>query len=150
LNAYKFVSRINQLSDSAADIVLADIEQTRQGVYDISFDYYLNGMPVRFGSDVQAGNGNKLVHAISIQADSVRVLKCEWLLRDFIQSGKGNYNDRFVDLMNLTGQSFGEMKINDVLTGYFIKSTSDEKLAPSMLIELKNKTMVQIEMPKGD
>jgi hypothetical protein len=151
LNTYKFINRINQLSDSAADIVLTDIEtdKTRQGVYDISFDYYLKGMPVRFGSDVRVGNGDKLVHAVNIQADSKKVLKCEWLLRDFTQSGKNNYNDRFIDLMSLTKHSFDEKKlnINDVLTGYFIESTRNEQLAPKMLIELKDKSTVQIEMP---
>lgn len=150
LNAYKFISRINQLSDSAADIVLTDIVEKRQGVYAISFDYYLNGMPVRLGSDVRAGNGDKLAHAVNIQADSKKVLKCEWLLRDFSQYAKGNYNDRFIDLINLTGQSFDKIKINNVITGYFIETTIDEKLTPKMLIELKDKTMVQIEMPKGD
>jgi hypothetical protein len=152
LNAYLFVNRINQLSDSAADIVLSDIEPNRQGVFNISFDYYLNGMPVRFGSEVQSGNGVNLAHAVNITADSKRVLTCDWLLRDFIQSGKENYNDRFIDLMNTTGQSFGEMMINNVITGYFINSTDDRKIVPKMLIELKDKTIVPIEMPleKGD
>jgi hypothetical protein len=156
LNAYIFVNRINQLSDTAADIVLTDIEETNQGIFDISFDYYLKGMPVRLGTDVQVESGGKqLVHAINITADSKRVLTCEWLLRDFTQSGKHDYNDRFTELMSLTGLTFDEiktMKINNVITGYSIKSKSDEKLVPNMMIEFKDKKMVQIEMPveKGD
>ncbi len=154
LNAYKFIDKINQLSDSAADIMLTNIEpdKVNQGIYNISFDYYLNGMPVKFGPDVRAGNGDQLAHAINIQADGKKVLKCEWLLKDFAQSAKGNYNDRFVELMNTTKHGYDKIKINNVITGYFIKSAGDQKLMPMMLIELKDKSMVEIEMPveKGD
>ena len=152
LNAYNFIYRINQLSDSTAEIILTNIAEMRQGVYNISFDYYLNGLPARLGPDIRAGNGNKPEHAINIQADSKRILKCDWLLRDFNQTGKNNYNDRLLDVMSLAGNEFDarKMEIDDVLTGYYIESENDEKLMPKLLIELKDKTTIQIEMPKGD
>lgn len=153
LNAYKFVDRINQLSETTADIVLASVEEKQQGIFSFSFDYRLKGMPVKFELDMKDGNG-KLTHAINIQADSKRVLKCDWALRDFAQGAKGSYNDRFVDmdLVRFTGKEVEEMNIRDMRSGYFINSVSDSVLKPMLLIEMKDKLTFQIEMPskKGD
>lgn len=152
LNAYKFVDRINQLSETTADIVLASVEEKQQGIFSFSFDYRLKGMPVKLELDMKDGNDQKLKHAISIQADSKRVLKCDWLLRDFAQGKKDNFNDRFLELITLTGRNFEEMKIQDMHYGYFINSGSDSVLKPMLLIDMKDKSTIPIEMPseKGD
>lgn len=154
LNAYKFVARINDLSESAADIILTGVVENPQGIFSFSFDYRLMGMPVKLEMSMKDENNKKLVHTINIQANNERVLKCEWLLRDFVQGTKRSYNDRFIDmdLMGLTGLVFDEMHIKDMRPGYYIDSTYANVLKPMLLIDMKDKTSFQIEMPieKGD
>jgi hypothetical protein len=149
-NAYKLVDRINRLSNTDANILLSDITEMRTGVYKISFDYYLDDMKVRLDNGFKTRNGTELKHAIKIQADSKRVLECEWLMRDFSNAKKGKYDDRYMDLMPKSGFAFDELPMNDVKSGYLIKSSGDETLRPSLLIDLKDNSILQIEMTEGD
>ena len=154
LNAYKFVARINDLSETTADIVLTAVEDNQQGIYSFRFDYRLKGMPVKMEMSMKDDKGKDLSHAINIQANDDRVLKCEWLLRDFVQGIKRDYNDRFLDmdLLRLTGIAFEEMYIKDMRSGYYIDSTYVKSIKPKLLIDMKDKSNFQIEMPpeKGD
>lgn len=152
LNAYKFVARINEISEPTADIVLTSVQEKQAGVFGFSFDYRLKGMPVKVKVDMKYGNVQSLEHAINIQADSRRVLKCEWFLRDFIQNAKVGYNDRFTDVLGPTGMDYLDMKIQDMRSGYFINSSSDIVLKPMLLIKMKDESDLQIDMlpEKGD
>jgi hypothetical protein len=149
-NAYKLVDKINRLSNTDASILLSNIAEVRTGVYEISFDYYLDDMKVRLDNGFKTRNGTELKHAIKIQADSKRVLECEWLMRDFSNAKKGKYDDRYMDLMPKSGFAFDELPMNDVKSGYLIKSSGDETLRPSLLIDLKDNSILQIEMTEGD
>ena len=152
--AYKFIAEINQITDTDASIILASVQELQQGIFSFGFDYRLNGMPVKADVEMKDGSGQKLQHAIVIQADSKRVLKCDWLLRDFKQGKKSNYNDRFADLelLKYTGLAFDQLHIQHMRPGYFMGSGGDSILKPVLLLDMKDKTSFQVEMPseKGD
>ena len=152
LKAYKFVAGIGGISETAADIVLTSVEEKQQGSFSFGFDYKLEGMPVKLELDMKDGSGQKLKHAISIQADSNRVLKCDWLLRDFVQGEKGNYIDRFIDVLAETGVVYKEIQMWDMHSGYFINSAGVSVLKPMLLIDMKDRSTFQVEMPleKGE
>jgi hypothetical protein len=74
LNAYKLIARVSEISEGDADIVLTSVEEKQKGVFEFGFDYKLKGMYVKMEVDLKDGSGQKLSHAISIRADSTRVL----------------------------------------------------------------------------
>lgn len=150
LNAYKFVARVKKLLEPTAAIELTSVEKMPSGAYSFSFDYKLEGMSVQV--DMHGMEGQDLKHAAVIQADSKRVLKCDWILRDFSENGKGEYNDRLFDASNKAGLIYEELKIRDLRSGYFINSNSARILKPMLLMDMIGGQPLQIAMlPKeGD
>jgi hypothetical protein len=152
LNAYKFIAEINDRIENTGDIALTSVKSVSEGVYEFGFDYKAYGMPVRVNIDSKDVNSEKLDHAIIVQADSSRVLKCDWLLRTFAKGGQSNYNDRFIDLLESAGKFFPDLSIQDVYTCYVIDSSGKELLKPVLLIKIKGEGDLVIEMiaEKGD
>ncbi|MGE5613623.1 MAG: hypothetical protein ACM3XR_04395 [Bacillota bacterium] len=154
LNAYNFVAGIRGLLGTNVDIALASINEskTRQGVYEIAFDYRIEGMPVMVDIDLRDGIAGKLSHAISIQADRKRVLKCAALLKDFVQAGQRGYNDRLIDLLGQSGMGYKDINVQEIYNGYCIDSPDAEVLGPALLVYLKDGRVVTLDMApeKGD
>lgn len=153
LKAYQFIADISELLEDDVDIRLTNVQQLQQGVYSFGFDYRLRGLPVRVELAVRDGE-DELLHAIEIQADSNRVLKCNWMMRDFDHEVRGYYNDRFwdLDLVRLTGLEHEEMSVQDMRPGYFINSTVEQTLTPRFIMDMKDGSFFAIEMPaqEGD
>jgi len=149
-NTYKFIDRVIKLQNESADIVLASAEEIRQGVFSFSFDYRLDGMAVFVDMERNDGSGGRLTNAINITADSKRVLKCEWLLRDFERGNEGYYNESFLDLAKNTGYSYTDMHIQDMRPGYYIGSTDYSLLTPALIIRMKDKSVLPIEMTRRE
>lgn len=154
LNTYKFVAGIKGLLGSTADIAITSINESKinQGVYEIGFDYRVGGMPVMVNIDLKSGTAGKLSHAISIIADGKRVLKCDALLKDFVQGQKSGYNDRFIDLLGQSGMGYKDMNIKDMCSGYCIDSPDIEVLRPALFINSKDGENIKLDMTpeKGD
>lgn len=152
LQAYQFIAEIYNHFDSPADIVLTSVEKLTGEIYRFGFDYKVSGMIVKVdieSKDVSGskdGPGSRLGHAIEIQSDAKRVLKCDWLLKKFERSGGGNYDDRFNYLLESSGISFRDMSIRDIYPCYFIDSPSAEQLRPSLLIETKDRGNISVKM----
>ena len=147
LNAYKFVAAINDRVENTAAITLTSVETLSEGVYQFGFDYKVDGMPIKVGIDTK---DRKLDHAISIQADSSRVLKCDWLLKRFMEGAQSSYNDRFIDLLESSGTFFPDLRIQDILSCYVIEDSSKELLKPALLIRTKDQRDLVIEMIPGE
>jgi hypothetical protein len=151
--AYQFIADISELMTADVDIRLTNVKQLRQGVYSFGFDYRLKELPVRVQLAVRDGE-EELLHAIEIQADGNRVLKCNWFMRDLIRDARGYYNDRFwdLDLVRLTGLEHEQMNIQDMHPGYFISSTEEQTVTPQFLIDMKDGSFFALEMParEGD
>lgn len=139
LNAYQFVGRTKELYESEADIALTLVEKKAGGVYKFTFDYRIDGMPIKVEYGMKDGSGNKLNHAISILADNRRVLECDWLIKNFKQYKTGFYNDRMLELMGRERILFDDIDIQQIDTGYYVSNAYTEFLEPALIIETKDK-----------
>lgn len=152
LNTYQFIAEINNQFESPADIVLTLVEEQPSGIYRFGFDYKIAGLPVKVDIESKDGSGSKdgpdsrLEHAIEIQADTKRVLKCDWLLKKFERSGGGNYDDRFNYLLESSGMSFRDLNIQDIYPCYFVDFPSAVQLRPALLIKTKDRGDISVEM----
>lgn len=146
LNAYKLVDRIKEIMNPGTDIILSGATEVQTGVFNFTFDYRLKGMPVVIDVDTKDASGRKLENAISINADSKRVLKCDWLLRDFEYKTGGNFNDRFMDIARLSGMNYEDMPIRDMRAGYYVSTTGRKPLKPLLIIWMKDKPLVWLAM----
>lgn len=146
INAYKLIARIQSALKMSSDIRLTEIEENLDGSRTFGFDYRINGMPVKVSVGLKNAGGNKLEHAISITADSKRVLECDWLLMEFAQGTDVKYNDRFMDLLDFNGINFTDLSIRDIAAGYFVGSTDEETLEPALIVRQKNKDDLLLNM----
>lgn len=147
VNAYRFIKQINRISNSKAGIYLSSIDDSKQGYYTLSFDYEIGGMPVFTNYPLKNQNSDNAANAITIEVNSTRVLKCTWVIRDFSQSGRNRYNDRFGDLMSTNGVKYSDMKIDDINIGYVVDSKNEKLLRPLMVIEKKDSGIQTVKMP---
>ncbi len=153
LNAYGFVKKAVSLTDSKADIYLSGAEKTASGAYRFKFDYLINGEPVYIQMPGTGNGENTVANAITVEANSKRVINGYVVLRDFSISGKSNYNDRFLEIMKTSPLTFSQVQIKDIGVGYVIGSENDRSLKPVMVIENKGVPGIQaFAMPeqKGD
>jgi len=150
-NAYQFISEIYDKIRIPTDIVLASVKELSSGVYQFGFDYKIGGLPVRVDIDSKDGDG-RMKHAIVVQADSKRVLKCDWLLKEFMRESTGNYDERFNYLLQSSGIDFRNLSIQDIYPCYYISSPDKKSLNPVLLFITKNQGNIPIEMipEKGD
>ncbi|NLK87316.1 MAG: hypothetical protein GX279_07490 [Clostridiaceae bacterium] len=146
MNVYQFVVRKMELYDTQADITLTSVEKKAAGIYKFGFDYRIDGMPVRIDYDMKDGNGDKLQHAISIMADSKRVLECDWLFRNFRQVGYGKYNDRLLELMGKYEILFSGINIQQIDTGFYIDNKQKVVLEPALIIDTKEDDTVLLNL----
>ncbi len=146
MNAYQFVARVKELYDSEADIVLTSVEKRAGGLYKIAFDYRIDGMPVKVEYDMKNGSGGKLRHAISILADSERVLECDCLITNLETIKIGMYNDRALELMGREKILFDNINIQQMDVGYYINDNNKNSLEPALMIETKNEDMIYLDL----
>ncbi len=152
LHAYQFIAEIYNQFESSADIVLTSVEKLPSGIYRFGLDYKVAGMPVKVNveskdaGESKDSSGTRLEHAIEIQADTKRVLKCDWLLKKLERSGGGNYDDRFNYLLESSGMSFRDLSIQDIYPCYFVGFPSAEQLRPALLIKTKDRRDISVEM----
>lgn len=122
-NAVEFIRKA-RLLPQGAEIFLSDFRGEGANSYQITFDYRIGGIPVSFDYDLQGRDnsnpGAGLKGAITIEANSRRVLKCWWILRSFeiSREGKKPYNVLFSDFMDLafSKENYADLK-NDKTFG---------------------------------
>lgn len=146
LNAYKFIARIHNMLNTDTEIKLAYIDKKTDGSYVFGFDYALDGLTAKVSIGSKDANVSKLENAIRIQANSERVLSCDWLLKQFRKGSKGNYNDRFTDLLYPNGVNFKDLRIQDIAPGYFIGSTDSKTLSPVLIVRQNEKGDICLNM----
>ena len=152
LNAYVFIKKAASLTNTKADIYLSGLEPPQNGIYQFSFDYMINGYPVHINL-ASAGSGAEPTNAISIKANSKRVLYCKFIIRNFEAAGKNNYNDRLTDVMSDSNINYKKLQIKDMGVGYVINSVEDKLLAPYLVLENKGTPgLITKKLPeqKGD
>lgn len=152
LNAYGFIKKVESLTGTQADIYLSGISPPQNGAYKFTFDYMINGFPVHIDL-ASAGSVGEISNAITIEANSKRVLNCQLIIRDFSAAGKNKYYDRFTDVMSDSKIDKKQVHIKDMGVGYIISSIDDKQLAPYMVLENKGtQGLITKKLPeqKGD
>lgn len=146
LHAYQFVARIEEIYDSEAELKLTDVRKRAGGIYEFGFDYRIGGMPVRTYVEMKDGNGNILRHAVTILADSNRVLECDWFIRNFRQTGAGMYNDRMLELLGKEKMLFEDIKIRRIDIGFYIGKKQKGAIEPALVIETKDNGLAVLDL----
>ena len=151
-NAYSFIKKAVSLTGSTADIYLSGLVP-QNGIYKFSFDYMINGYPVYIDLASAGSGGKEATNAVTIEANSKRVLYCLYIIRDFAVGNKNSYNDRFMDIMAEGDIFHDQVQIKDMGVGYVISSIEDKQLVPYMVLENKGEPALIIKkLPeqKGD
>jgi hypothetical protein len=138
--ALEFIKmRENLVSD--VDIYLAKMIDEGE-YYSFYFDYKFNNLPVVINQYPVKNSGKKLNHAITISANSKRVLSCEWVLRNFKTGRKDlELNMNFGDLLDDTFEVYTDLasrgfSIKDKNVSYEINySVNTESIIPTWVIE---------------
>lgn len=149
MKAYTFINRLDKLTNMKTDIYLAKIDVTPQGYYTFWFDYRFNDLPVFVDLKTKRTDDFSAKNAIKIDASSKRVLKCDWIMREFSQGAKQTYRDRFLDIMDYYAVSYSGMNITAITTGYYLDSEDLQKIDPSLVIQEGNKSVQTFRMPVG-
>lgn len=153
LKAYGFVKKVVSITNKKVDIYLSEIELLQTESYRFSFDYMINGRPVHINSISGDSGVTTLKNAITIKANSKRVLNCQIFIRNFVVSGENSYNDRFIDIMSNSDINYKQVQIKDLGVAYVINTVEDMILEPYMVLENKGTPrLITEKMPgqKGD
>lgn len=157
-NAMEFIEKMRLLPGNA-DLYLSGVQEDKDKIR-LTFDYKINGVPLVVNYSMQGREKTLLKNAITIEADSKRVLSCWWILRNFEPSKeKKQYNINFVDLMDTTFKEYPQLKndktfsLKDTAIGYEIKNdTKNAKLEPSWFVyaESNESYAVKVTPKKGE
>lgn len=149
VNAARFVNRARQLLDSKAGIYISRVE-VKQDVYQFIFDYKIGDYPIFMDYGPRGKDREPVKNAIVIEANSKRIIKSRWILKNFEQTNdKDKYNVNIGDLMAGTDlKNFNELFINDMGVSYVISKDADKSLKPVWIIERDGGNNVVIPMHK--
>lgn len=138
--ALEFI-KIREHLISDFDIYLAKLVDEGE-YYSFYFDYKFNNLPVVVNQYPIKNSQKKLNHAITIRANSKRVLSCEWVLRNFeIRSEPVDLNVNFGDLLDDTFELYTDLasrgfSIKDKNVSYVIDySVNIVSIKPTWVIE---------------
>lgn len=160
-NALLFISKRKGMLSGVDHIYLSGINKGVDNYYEFTFDYCVGGMPVQFNFKPKLKDDGPLLNAITIRANSKRVLSCWWIMRSFRQSKETNeFNLRFEYMMDVMFEQNAELKdkinelyIEDIDLCYEVKTGMSEKnIGPAWIIKTKDGRYypVDIRVNKGD
>jgi len=140
---------------SGVDVYLSGIVE-QNGYYSFTFDYKFNDIAVSFNEyTVNNKDKNKLNHAITVDANSQRVLSCYWILKEF-KTGRENlmlnvkFESLFDDIFNLYKDiSIKDFSVKDINMAYEVKfSTESQSLEPVWIVETMEGKRYVVPMQK--
>ena len=133
-----------------------------KGYYEFTFDYILNNTPVFINYNSKSQDKALINNAVTITANSKRVINCWWLIKKFTQGNEtGQYYVDFSSFISLLDNMFQDneslnfknFSIEDISVSYEVKSGSEnQSLEPVWVITTKNNDYYAIPMrkKKGD
>ncbi|HHV95295.1 MAG TPA: hypothetical protein GXX37_02280 [Clostridiaceae bacterium] len=142
INAYFFINRIKDaFIDAENGIYISKIKDDNPDYYEFVFDYMAGDYPVYINFD-EKGNDNKpLKNAITIKANSKRIIECTWYIIN-IQKSRilRNYNIRFQDLLNGLVRRYGKeamesYNIRNTTIAYVIDNGRNKSFSPVWIVE---------------
>lgn len=160
-NAIAFISKANLLQGET-EIHLSSIKYDEKDRYRFTFDYQVADIPVfvnfKLDTNETGTADNRINNAITIEANSKRVLSCKWLLRDFSKSRepRKSYSVFFVDLWDglaADQELFNSLKtkgvmVKDISVSYEVTSETEDyhKIEPSWLITTEDNRYFPVRM----
>ncbi|MCX7924093.1 MAG: hypothetical protein N3B21_19100 [Clostridia bacterium] len=128
--------------------------------YSMSFDKSIGDIPIAFYNYGPDGAEKVLNNAITIEANSKKVVKCGWIIKKFERNKEAySYNVNFEDAVDNTFKSYTDIKnsndflISDIGISYVIKSSNVKKqvLEPELIVSAKDKNYpVKMNSKKGE
>jgi hypothetical protein len=150
-NSLTFLSRVDRLLTTQADIYLSGIVET-QNSYRFSFDYKIQDYPIQMNYTGKGKYNEAVTNAIVIEANSQRIIRGYGILKNIEFSREAAYyNVNMGDLMNSFELDLSEQYINDMTVAYVIKTKEEKNLKPVWLIEIKDAESITVPLSeKGE
>ncbi|TYQ14713.1 UNVERIFIED_CONTAM: hypothetical protein Cloal_1078 [Acetivibrio alkalicellulosi] len=149
--AIEFIKKRENLV-SGADIYLAGMVE-QANFYTFYFDYKINDMSVFVNKYPVVGSNTSVNHGITINANSKRVVNCQWVLRKFeVGQETLDLNVNFGDLLDDTFALYsnlinGNFSIKDKSVSYEISYTlNTQSIKPVWVIETIDNTRYIVPM----
>jgi len=137
-NSATFISRVSELLNTKADIYLSRVEE-KPDYYQFTFDYRIGDYPI-YLDYAEGKDGEPVTSAAVIQANSKRIIKVRWILKNFEFTGeKASYN---VNMENIMNDIIGDIAMDsnkpfvvDMGVSYVVKSDADKSLEPVWYVD---------------
>lgn len=154
IKALDFILKRSQMVSGADFYISAVSEDTNSNTYQFTFDYAVGGMPVSFYSKLGGLESKPLTNAITIKANSTRVISCQWILKKFeLREKKEQYLVRLFDLIDEglpDRKKIKDFSIEDAQFSYYINSSeANQTIEPSFILKTKSDTYI-IPMKKKE
>jgi len=149
LRALEFIIPIYRQLNINADIYLSGIKKANNGTYEFTFDYIINNIPVVINYPHNNYKSEILKNAIIINAGTKRVLKCNWLIKNFkVNKYTAVYDVYFDNIASmapeLKPQDFREAL--DIYSAYVITGDKTGDISPSWIMVNSSGNKINIPM----
>ncbi len=149
-----FIKKRNDLI-SGVDIDLAQINSQKKDRYVFTFDYSINGYPIKMS--LFNKSNNNISNAIVIEANSNRVLSCTWVIRNVeLDKEYKKYDIEFTNFLNYFNQTYKAENLNfyieNIRIGYVVSSNglSYESNSPKWILKTPKRYYTLPMKEKGD
>ncbi len=141
-NAVSFIDKRKSLleGDTTPRIYLSGINKQKDYI-EFTFDYVINGMTINTDYTLNGEDKPVLTNAITIRANSKRVINAWWVFMKFEQSKNTvRYNDSFTDLISNYFDNYKQLAnesnffMDDVRVSYIIKNIGEDQLLKPMWV----------------
>lgn len=130
--AIEFIKARKQLI-SGSSLQLSGIGDKGRGYYEFTFDYEVGGIPVFTDYKSNGKDAARLTNAVTIRANSKRVINAWWVMKRFEQGSESKYNVNFEGFLDNTFKDYNTLKkdkdffIRDINISYKIDSMMPAK-----------------------
>jgi len=152
LKATSFIDRVSKRLNLKGDIYLSGIREYSY-TYQFTFDYMVEDVPVYINLNAEGKMKEPVKNAITIEANSKRMLSCKWAIRSFEQGGTaGRFNIGIEEILNSSNLDRNEIYIRDMGVAYVVEAGAQKKLEPVWAIEKDDgqNRFVQLKKEQGE
>ncbi|MCR4436310.1 MAG: hypothetical protein QHH06_04420 [Clostridiales bacterium] len=154
--AVEFIGKRKNLF-SGANLYFSGIQTVEKGVYEITFDYWVDSVPVFVDYKSNDRDGVQLSHAVTIRANSKRVTSAWWIIKRFEQGKEDKYNINFADFLDNTFTDYSKLKndkdffISDISISYSIQPYLEKQsMEPVWVVSAKGQKNYVYPMQKRE
>lgn len=148
-NAYRSINGIMKVLDSEGQIYLSNVRESREtNSYKFTFDYIIDDTPIFLNFESKGKDGNAIKNGIVVEATAKRVLKIDWMLKDFkYGKEKDNYNlDFVVNIDNAGAAGILSFPVKDAGVSYVIETDTAEELEPVWFVQKEDGSIHNVRL----